>query len=299
MLKHIAFATDLNYSGYLAATLQSLKVNSAMDERVQVHVVHSELDDKILGIYKDILKGSNFDLNIIKVDVSEFKTYSTYFYFTPAVYFRIKLPGLIQEADRIVYIDSDTIIRKPLRPLFEMDLQDRALAAVENPFFERHGELDMPAGVKYFNSGVMVLNARKFREENLMDKVFLFAMKYGDKLTYVDQDALNGVLHDDWIPLSPEWNSQTIYYILRNAGDPMPDGVYPETLKDPAIVHFTTKSKPWHYMNNHPFRKEFLAYYRDAGFRVEFEDYSIRNVLKKNYGMHVKRNNYIDYRYNF
>ncbi len=299
MLYHLAFATDNIYAGYLTATLQSIKHNSILNVPIKIHIVHSELDVEIIKRYETIFKGTNVQINEIKIDIDEFRDFTVNFYFTLAVYFRIKLPDLIPDADRIVYLDCDLIVRKSLKPLFEIDLEGNALAAVENPFFMRHKELQMPAGGAYLNSGVLVFDAKKFREDNISSAIFEFAKVRRDSLLYVDQDAFNGTLYNSWLQLPVTWNFQTIFYIKYNEGEAIKELSTHQYLNDPAIVHFTTKSKPWHFMNDHPFKNEFVKYYKAAGFSLNYPDYSFRNFLRKFYNKYFKRKKYIDYRYNF
>ncbi len=300
MEHHLAFAVDVNYSKVLAAALVSIRENGVFGAPLKIHILYTQLKNDILQRYIDIFKDVSYvEVNPIELSLDDFKGFTVNFYFTLAVYFRIKLPDLIPDAERIVYLDCDLIVRKSLKPLFEIDLKGNALAAVENPFFTRHKELQMPAGVAYLNSGVLIFNAKKFRENGISSTIFEFANVHKDNLMYVDQDAINGTLYNSWLELPVTWNFQTIFYIKNNEGEPIKELSTQQYLKDPAIVHFTTKSKPWHFMNDHPFKKEFIRYYKKAGLKLKNEDFSGRNALKKFYNKQIKRKKYIDYTYYF
>ncbi|MFW5886385.1 MAG: glycosyltransferase family 8 protein, partial [Bacteroidota bacterium] len=249
--------------------------------------------------YNEILDGSNLELNMIELRDNSFSKLVTHFYFTPAAYYRIVLPEMIPEAEKILYLDSDLIIRESLKPLLDLDLGDYGLAAVENPLFDRHEDLKMPGSASYFNSGVMLLNAKKFRKEKYAETILKYVKENREKILYVDQDALNAVLHDKWISLPMKWNVQTKMYFQKPSDTMFTINEYQKGLDNPAIVHFTTKSKPWHYMNNHPFKKEYIKYLKIAGFKPEFDDYTFRNFLKKHYNIYIKRKKRIDYTYAF
>ena len=65
-------------------------------------------------------------------------------------------------------------------------------------------------------------------------------------LRFHDQDALNAILHDCWVPLHSRWNAQS-YILKREIVNPRKKGEeeYEETRQQPAIIHFTGHIKPW------------------------------------------------------
>lgn len=67
--------------------------------------------------------------------------------------------------ERVLYLDSDTIVCQDLSPLFEMDMKGLDLGAVEIPYF--HGDpfwaslnnFGFPVSTyDYFNAGVLLMN---------------------------------------------------------------------------------------------------------------------------------------------
>src|SRR5437879_3158835 len=81
---------------------------------------------------------------------------------TPSHWYRIFLPELLPELDRVLYLDADVIVVDSLIPLWNVDLSEDYLAAVTNVFQAAHVhrpvELGLAGPRAYFNSGVMVLN---------------------------------------------------------------------------------------------------------------------------------------------
>ena len=73
-------------------------------------------------------------------------------------------------------------------------------------------------------------------------------------MQFWDQNALNAVLVHQWIELPEHWNTQS--EALFQALTASTSGA----LMDPAIVHFTTGVKPWHWSGNHPFKHEYHKY---------------------------------------
>ena len=69
----------------------------------------------------------------------------------------------------------------------------------------------MPEGVAYVNSGVLLINVKHWREQNLAARVIGYAEQEGSRLRYHDQDAINGVLHGQILTLPFRWNRSNSY----------------------------------------------------------------------------------------
>ena len=78
-------------------------------------------------------------------------------YFTSAMWLRIFLPELMPDADKVLYLDADTLAVDSLAPLWDTDLSGHALGAVTNVFQHNHvqrpAELGLSGPEVYFNSG--------------------------------------------------------------------------------------------------------------------------------------------------
>ena len=176
---------------------------------------------------------------------------------TPA-YYRFSIPWITKKK-KAIYLDSDLLIRKDIKNLFDIDLEEYCYAAVvDGSANEKHilpnleGNITIEEG-NYYNSGVLLLNCDKIREE--MPATFAnLLLKQEEKNFYkfIDQDILNIACHNKIKKLSPEYN-----FVLNSCYGGML-GVYDETgkiytdkkedfisaQKDATIVHFT-RPKPW------------------------------------------------------
>lgn len=153
------------------------------------------------------------------------------------------LPNACQ---RIIYLDGDTWIRRNPSALVDYKVPDGRLAAVEDISFfcsqdmTPHGRfvrsyfegLGLDPGGGYFNSGVIAVGRRAWREIS-KDCLQFFAMNI-ERCKYHDQSALNAVTRDRRVRLSPVWNFQTPYRYWD---------LEPEI--DPVVYHFTQGPKPW------------------------------------------------------
>ena len=96
-------------------------------------------------------------------------------YFSDAVYLRLKLPEILEDVDKILYIDSDTIVKRDLGELYgNYDISEYPLAATKEFIITQLLDDWEPADYlreefplfkeKYFNSGVLLLNLKWLRE---------------------------------------------------------------------------------------------------------------------------------------
>lgn len=189
---------------------------------------------------------------------------------SPAANYRLSADDAFgRDAQRIVYLDGDVLVRKNLAPLFDVDLEGRTIGAVRSVNFPNVGswgavdhwpELGLDPRAPFFNSGVLVVDVSRWRERRIGPR----SLEYLDSPlaggANADQEALNVALHHDWTALDPTWNQQTpMLDHRRGAHLVFTDEQLEEALSDPAIVHFLDRPKPWHRDCTHPFREEWRA----------------------------------------
>lgn len=129
--------------------------------------------------------------------------------YTIAASYRLLLPDILPEYDKVLYIDCDMIFRNNLAELYRsFDLHDNYLAGVFEAtldFQQKHmNAIGCEAG-KYINSGLLLMNLVQLRKDNMVKK-FLAAAKV-EGLEFPDQDVLNQVCKGKIIGLPPYLNS--------------------------------------------------------------------------------------------
>jgi len=168
--------------------------------------------------------------------------------YTEAASFRLLLPELLPEYEKIVYIDCDVIVRQDVEKLYrETDLGDNWLGVVYEAAIEQQAERFRAIGcdpARYFNSGFLLMNLAAMRKEKVTERL-LEACRV-PYLEFPDQDALNQVCLGHVLPLSPVYNSIRTFFIPKYK----PDFVrqYSEDLwgkvQREGTIHYTG-GKPW------------------------------------------------------
>ena len=252
----VVMAADRNYLQYMRVALESL-VRSSTSGNIDALLLTSGLDDESRRLLLSGLPSRpNLSVRLINLDdalhsihltkVDAKSTTGLVPHVSAASCWRLFLPELLPDYDKLIYIDVDVIVRQDIAPLYDFELGTDLLAGVidlgigvfpaKRPeyraFAEHHGFNDWN---HYVNAGVLLLNLAAMRRENLTASLFQLAQEASE--FFFDQDALNFVCRGRVRFLSPEWNLM----------------VQPSTLSKelrlisgkPAIYHFSGRKKPW------------------------------------------------------
>jgi len=216
---HIFTAGDSNYILGLAALLKSIDLNVSKSGQDQVKIsivsigIGPQQKEQLQNCCKYQIEWpevqSNYD-QLLSLSGSKL----TYVKLQPQTY--------TKETERLIWIDSDAIVLGSLEPLWNLDLQTMAIAAVPNVWGNPNNSQDRNP---YLNAGVLVYNLKLWEEEQLSEKLMENARLnlWGDH----DQGALNSFLAGRWKQLDQIWNN-------------------PKTEDmSTKVMHFISRPKPW------------------------------------------------------
>jgi lipopolysaccharide biosynthesis glycosyltransferase len=189
--------------------------------------------------------------------------------FSAAAWFRVLLPDLLPDLSRVLYLDVDLLVLRPIRSLWEQDLDGYYVAAVNNPLYPQMDKkpvlsLGLASVAEYFNSGVLLMNLARCRQDNVAERVFSLAIERPEITRFADQEPLNAALYGGVRLLPPVWNVQNQFYDLslrelQQMGFERKEIV--ELRARPAVLHFSGPWKPWHMRCAHQ-KKSLYRHYR-------------------------------------
>jgi lipopolysaccharide biosynthesis glycosyltransferase len=244
----VVCACDEQYLPHAATMLCSLLEHNCVSK---IHFLHSSIANAELAKLKYWVMKLGSRILFYEIVSAEFVDLRVDKWVSVAVYYRLLTSRLLPaDLSKVLYLDCDIVIRRPLNDLWNTDLAGYALAAVSNYRDDAGDVLGLPEGTKYFNSGVLLINLQFWRENNVPERVIAFARNNPDKVQFWDQDGLNATLVNQWIELPPRWNAQMDKWVPFS----------PEMQGDLAVVHFVTSDKPWHWANRHPLKHEYHKY---------------------------------------
>lgn len=154
---------------------------------------YKPLSDQQIEVVQRAVAKSNPNNKVVKIDTkSEFEKYLSKSvnkndFFTPYTLLRMLVTKIETIPDKIIYLDTDTIINNDINELFSIDISEYE-AGVVRDIRLRNKTYDKD----YFNAGVMLLNVKKLKETGAIDRAIeIYKTK---KMFFVDQTALNKAL---------------------------------------------------------------------------------------------------------
>ena len=237
---HIGCSTDDNYVHHASVMICSLLENNR-DNSIVIHLLHDVLSQENKDFISGLVRRYGADIVFHKVDVRKLQgvKFRSKRPLSMAAYYRLLLSSVLEGVDKVLYLDVDTAVLGDVTPLFELEMDDYALAAVKDvvPCFDDHrASLSIPYDADYFCSAVMLVNLRYWREHNAEDALIDFAKR--DRVVYChDQDALNYVFRNCWYQLPPKWNRFNMNYMRARDFRDYRDRF--EYWNRPVIMHFS------------------------------------------------------------
>jgi lipopolysaccharide biosynthesis glycosyltransferase len=179
-----------------------------------------------------------------------------------ATWYRILLDELLPDVDRVLWLDVDLIVMRPLRLLWERSLTEHVVGAVSNvpPGPDRsYTERPELGGDPYFNAGVLLFDLDALRGAGLGSTLRSYARTHADRMRWRDQDVLNEVLHAMRFPLEPRWNCMNSILAFDYAAEYFDAADLAEARIAPAIRHFEGpgENKPWHLLADREGRRRY------------------------------------------
>lgn len=298
--RHVVLITDDNYVMPTAVTIKSIEVNALSECQYIIHICSFGLSKDNID-YLNSMSTENFKIviHIIQEDHyrEKFGLISQKTHVTPSALIKFDLCKILDGLERVLYIDSDIIVNNSLNELFKYDIENYYLAASFEFWRYIIAKKEGTDGLSdfYFNSGVMLFNLKKIREDNISD--ILWSVKINkfngqdNKSGLMDQDCFNDVCASMCYQLPIKFNFNPVF----SKGNKIQDinKVYnlnyssiQELLDDVVIIHYVGKTdKPWKYETAN-YVDLWEKYYLLAGYRI---DDLKREVIKKNIAYYFER----------
>ena len=239
----IFFTVDDKYIPFLAVALQSLIENSSENNCYSIKILYTNISEENQN---NILKYERKNVNIEFVDLNYYidkikdKLY-TRDYYSKTTYFRLFIPELYPQYDKVLYLDSDIVILSDIADLYNVDMEDNLVAAAPDDViqtievFQEYAE--KVVGVadyhNYFNAGILLMNLDQLRKFKFQEK-FLYLLETVKFSVAQDQDYLNRLCKGR-------------VKLIENTWDRMPIGGDTVKREDLNLIHYNLAFKPWHF----------------------------------------------------
>lgn len=254
---NIAYAVNNLYFSSFLTSLTSILKNSEY-ENLNIIILYNDINQIDLFKINELKEIRFFTLQTIFIPDDLIKHFSFIYFQTKENWYRYILADKLPNIDKILYLDCNTIIRKSLLALWELDMKDKIIGSVEDISFSKDKAIKL--GLEdnfYFNAGVLLINTKEWRKMKLTNKL-INHIKKSNNFFDVDHSWLNIITDMKKIKLNPEFNFMEV---LPAENSCQYDREYLEIYKqaDPTILHFEG-TRPAMNEQNEIFITEFLKY---------------------------------------
>ena len=265
---NICFSCDDNFIIHCAAAMKSIVQNASKDSYLNIYLLYKSLKENNKEALKKIVNTKNSKITFREVKESEFSDcpIPDNTHYSIETYFRLKIPSLFPNMDKILYIDCDTITLGDITELWNTDVTNY-YAAVSQDIGSPTHLVELTGKHKYFNAGIMLINCKKWREDNIEEKCFEFVKKHSDKIIWVDQDVLNTVLAHNLKYIDANWNLEY---------NPSCDRVsYLYEDSEINLIHYVSNNKPW----STDIPSKYVKYYYKYAFGTPWKLQTLKNYI--------------------
>lgn len=283
------FCSDA-FSKVAAVTITSLLENNKNFEEINIYLVGDEVSESNKQFLVNIIE-SKYNRHFIYIesplpnDCFEYDFKDKYQ--MGRTWMRLCMTKVIPDnVDRVLCMDSDTLVLGDLSEMWNIDMKDNLLAGVADCVnvraFKKH--FMMEDGDIYCNAGMFMYNMKAWRESGVEERFKKIIQGLNGNVFFVEQTLLNSVCRGKIIKLNAEYNSYTLFYAFSYKNLirwRKPTLFYTSeeveyAMNNPKIIHYTNNfymiSRPWVEHSEHPMADEFRKYMKMIGWNTLDKD---------------------------
>ena len=256
----VVFTFDKRIVLGAAVTVKSLIDTAKPETAYDIYVYHPDIDNKTAKEFEKMLEGTNHSIHFEYISKDRFKNapINKGGSWTEIVYYRLLIPELLPQYDKVIYADTDVLFKDDLTEAYNIDLTDYECAAVamepNNENMICHKYFPENKNELTYISSFIIFNCKKLREEKFVDKVFDVIKTFNTRLKFFDLDTLNiacdkiynlpyryGVFQS--LYYSDDWSTSAEYEFIKHVYS---DEELKKEVKNVVMLHYAGKpGKPW------------------------------------------------------
>ena len=166
------------YTFYIFYLLVEKNLFNKQNKKKFIH-----LEEKYVRCKINIIELTNENLSNARIDR-----------YPISAYFRLLLSKIIADVNRIIYLDGDTLVFKDLTKMINLEMNNNIILGFVDDSYKKAEKYGIKT-YKYITSGVLLIDLKKMRKENIIQKFLEFIDKNKNNLIQEDQTVINIVLH--------------------------------------------------------------------------------------------------------
>lgn len=276
---NVLFASDDNYVPFLSIAVISLLENNENEfDNINIYILDDDISDKNKSKIKNLIKEFNCEITFIKtkkldeLDINIMTLERNLNISSLTTYSRLFISNLLpKDIKKILYLDCDSLIVGSLKGFWDENIDDYYCAGILDCINTAiKEEFGFSKEDSYINAGVLLINLKKWREDNVEVKFLDFMAQNQHRFYQHDQGVINNVFKDKIKIVHPKYNLQIHFqsfdYDLSRKFNCMETEYYSREIvedaqKNPVFLHFCGSEyfRPW-YNPEHPYAELFREY---------------------------------------
>ena len=281
-----AYALDNSYVYPTLVAMNSLAHNAGNNTFYSIYVlIGDDFSEENKKVIKSVEKNytAHCEINFILMG-NKFKDEKTDERIKTPAYYRLELPALLPEIDRIIWMDGDTAVFEDLTPLMKLDMKGNYIMGFLDALPDAIDKFGIVNGT-VLCSGVLLMDLNALRRDKMMEKFFKFMVEKKEEINQHDQTVINVVCQGKIAPLPPKygiWCFEHEKYLLKYNERQRPNLRYNQeelinAYYHPAILHYVWP-KPYWKRPKPIFNKEWWDYAKSSGYYLDVYNKSPKYV---------------------
>ena len=264
---NIAYSCDEAYIHHTGISILSLLENNKEFKEINIYFIEKNVSKKSIASIEKLIYSYQRSLICIPFHelCSELKINALGRHIE-TVYSKLFFSG-IPNIDKILYIDSDTIINDSLIDFWNIDLEENLVAGVETYSVEAKPKLNLNKKDRFINDGIVLINLKEFRKQNIKQKFINCINSYHGNPPVLSEGVINKVCKNRIKVIHPKYNLMSGLITYKHNPFLDLDKFYKkkcihEAIKKPVIIHYLSGfyNRPWDVNCTHPMKEKYLYY---------------------------------------
>ena len=266
---NISYSCNDAYIEQTGISMISLFINNKEEDEINIYLVSKDISQNNIDVLKNIC--DQFNRNLIVVDFNEIAydlCLSSTGRHIETIYTKVFF-SRIKDVDKLIYLDSDTVVVSSLKELWEEPLDDCYMGVVETLPTKYYKELGLSRYDRFFNDGMALVNVEYCRKHDLIGQVLNVVGDFNGNPPTLSEGALNKVCFGHVKYISPKYNLMAGLLYLCSL-----DAKYMSTVlhytedelrvscKNPVVIHYLSAfyNRPWYKKCTHPYKDYYYNY---------------------------------------
>ena len=255
---NVCISCDNNYAKHAAVVMASALANAKEEDNLAFYILDGGITQESKEKMEQLKSVKDCEINFVTIDDELFEDYKkvkTHSYISLPTFYRLKLPTLLPNLDKIIYFDCDFAICTSLEELFNVEIGKNIIAGVHDT-----DEKKVKENPTYINAGMIVFDLKRMREENTEAAFLKWTQENIQTIKLGDQEIINEVLKGQIEIIDPTWNVQSSNFINRS-----------NYTRHPKAIHLL--AKPWKFARACYHKKVYFDYLQLTPWKLNEKEY--------------------------